>query len=106
MQSENPMPVFAIVATHVLKPGRRDRWAASAIRNAVEARKEQGCLQFDVVLPLEEPNLGILIERYVDRQAWEQHFEQPYCRDFMDAVEPMLHQRIRTLGEVVDGERT
>lgn len=95
------MPVFAIVATHHLKPGSRDAWAALATINAAEARKEKGCLQFDVVLPREAPDTGILIERYVDEAAWKWHFAQHYCRDFMSAIESMLVDRTRVLCDAV-----
>ncbi|MBX3513440.1 MAG: antibiotic biosynthesis monooxygenase [Xanthobacteraceae bacterium] len=95
------MSAFAIVATHHLKQGKREAWAALAAINAVEARKEQGCLQFDVVLPRDRPDMGILIERYVDEAAWNWHFEQSYCRDFMQAIETMLVDRTRVLCDAV-----
>lgn len=94
------MPEFAIVATHRLKPGQREKWAELALRNAREARKEAGCLQFDVVLVREMPDTGILIEKYVDEDAWNRHFQQPYCQTFMNAIEGMLSERTRTLCDV------
>lgn len=95
------MGVFAIVATHHLKPGKRDEWAALAMGNALAARREPGCLQFDVVLPREAADTGILIERYADEAAWNWHFGQHYCRDFMSAIETMLVSRTRVLCDVV-----
>jgi quinol monooxygenase YgiN len=100
------VPEFAIVATHRLKPGQRRRWAEFALRNALEARNEEGCLQFDVVLARDEPDTGILIEKYVDEAAWDLHFQQPYCKAFMQAIEGMLSDRVRTLCDVVEPSRS
>ena len=75
-------------------------WADLAMINATEARKENGCLQFDVLLPREAPDTGILVERYVDEDAWKWHFQQRYCRDFMAAIETMLVSKTRTLCDV------
>ena len=94
------MSVFAIVATHFLKSGSRPAWVELAMKNAVAARKEPGCLQFDVVMPREQPDIGILIERYVDEAAWHWHFRQPYCRDFMDSISDILFDRTRVLCDV------
>lgn len=91
------MPVFAIVATHFLKPDCRPLWVELAMKNAVEARKEPGCLQFDVVMPREQPNTGIIIERYVDEAAWHWHFKQSYCQGFMGSISDMLVDRTRVL---------
>lgn len=95
------MSEFAIVATHRLKPGQRQQWVEHALKNARMARQEQGCLQFDVILPRDEPDAGILIEKYVDQEAWDFHFKQPYCLAFMKAVDGMLQDRSRVLCDLV-----
>ena len=91
---------FVIIATHHLKSGHRQSWAALAQENAVQARQEPGCLQFDVVLPRGEPDTGILIEKYRDEDAWNWHFRQPYCQRFMAAAEGILRERTRKLCEL------
>jgi len=72
-------------------------WAELAINNATQARKEPGCLQFDVVLPRDTPELGILIEKYTDEGAWNFHFRQPYCQEFMNAIQTVLVERSRVI---------
>jgi quinol monooxygenase YgiN len=99
---EAGVPEFAIVATHHLRQGQRQTWAELALRNAREARKEPGCTQFDVVLVRDAPDTGILIEKYIDEEAWNFHFQQPYCQTFMKAIEGMLSERTRTLCDVFD----
>ena len=96
------MPEFAIVATHRLKAGQRGAWAELAIINAASARKEPGCLQFDVLLPSDDEDTGILIERYVDQPAWDFHFKQSYCQSFMKAIEDLLRDKMRTLCDLAD----
>jgi quinol monooxygenase YgiN len=96
------MPEFAIVATHRLKPGQRAKWAELALVNARLARGEPGCRQFDVVLPRDASDTGILIEKYADENAWNFHFRQSYCQDFMRAIEDMLSERTRTLCDLFD----
>ncbi len=96
------MPEFAIVATHRLKPGQRRKWAELALANALRAREESGCRQFDVILPRDTPDTGILIEKYADEEAWNFHFRQPYCQGFMSAIESMLIERTRTLCDLFE----
>ncbi|WP_340107547.1 putative quinol monooxygenase [Pikeienuella sp. HZG-20] len=96
------MPAFTVLAIHHVKAGMRPSWAKLAAVNAEAARSEPGCLQFDVVLSDEEPNTAFLIEMYVDRAAWDAHFQQPYCKSFMSAIETMLVDRTRMLGGRVE----
>lgn len=93
------LPAFVVLATHRLKPGRRAEWLELATVNAQSARCEPGCLQFDVVVSREDLDTGFLIEMYVDEAAWKEHFRQPYCKAFMTAIEDMLHERVRILGD-------
>ncbi|QIE56009.1 antibiotic biosynthesis monooxygenase [Pikeienuella piscinae] len=96
------MPAFTVLAIHRVKAGMRATWAELATVNAEAARSEPGCLQFDVVLSDEEPNMAFLVEMYVDRAAWDAHLQKPYCRSFMSAIETMLVDRTRMLGGRVE----
>lgn len=91
------MAEFVIVASHHLISGERERWASLAQENALQARQEPGCLQFDVVLPRNAPDTGILVEKYRDEDAWNWHFSQPHCRKFMAAIDGMLRERTREI---------
>lgn len=49
--------------------------------DAVGSRNEPGCLRFDVVQALDDPNKFILYELYTDDDAIAYHNEQQYLKD-------------------------
>ena len=46
------------------------------------------------------PTQEFLIEKYRDEDAWNWHFRQPYCQQFMAAAEGILRERTRKLCEL------
>ena len=43
-----------------------------------EIREEQGCLQYDFFLPLDDSDKLLLMEKWTDREAQAVHMTQPH----------------------------
>ena len=58
-------------------------------KNVYAARKEDGCLQFDVSVSNEDPNAFTFYEVYKDENALIWHRKQSYFIEYIDYVEAM-----------------
>ena len=78
----------ALVVTIQIKPEHRDAFMEAMLgdaRGSVE--NEQGCLRFDVLQDLEDPNRIHLYEVYRDEAAIEAHRQAPHYLKWRDTIE-------------------
>lgn len=72
--------MFGINVTYTMKPGKRDAFlqqvAASGAHQAV--RQEEGCLQYDYFISVEDPDRLLLVEKWTSRGAQQVHMTQPH----------------------------
>jgi quinol monooxygenase YgiN len=69
------MVAVAVIATVEFEPGARDELLPALTRHRERClRDEPGTVAFEVLVPLDEPNRVMLYERYVDRAAFEAHW--------------------------------
>ena len=84
----------ALVVTIQIKPEYRDAFMEPMLddaRGSVE--NEPGCLRFDVVQDLEDPNRIHIYEVYRDEAAIEAHRQMPHYKKWRE-----------TVGDWLDGE--
>ena len=68
------MKKLAIVVTIPIEPGHVDTVVEALKAHAARSlNNEPGTLQFDVILPIEEDNVAMLYEVYVDEAAFDVH---------------------------------
>lgn len=72
--------MLLINVTYTMKPGMRDTFLKEVQAQGIQAavRQEDGCLQYDYYLPVEEDNTLLLVERWRDRQAQQVHLTTPH----------------------------
>ncbi len=72
------MSKIAIVVEFTIKPGQRDAFL-QIIRDHASGTlaEEEGCLQFDVLIPKEGDNRVLLYEAYRDDAAFQVHGQSP-----------------------------
>jgi quinol monooxygenase YgiN len=46
-------------------------------------RLEEGCLEYELLTDINDPNLLIMFEKFVSPQALAEHEEQPYIKSFV-----------------------
>lgn len=72
--------MLGVNVTYTMKPGARAAYlaelAAQGIREAV--RREDGCLQYDYFLPVDEADRLLLVEKWTSREAQKVHLTQPH----------------------------
>jgi len=69
------MADLVIIATLELEPSTRDELLPIVLRHRERClREEPGTLVFEVLVPHKEPDRLMLYERYVDRAAFEAHW--------------------------------
>jgi quinol monooxygenase YgiN len=59
------------------------------------ARVEAGCLSFDVSRSMENPNIFVLYEEYVDEEALKTHIaSEPFKRLVINGFRPLATERV------------
>lgn len=85
----------AIVVTYRVKPGRMDE-LLRLLHSHVERTRSQepGCVQFDVLLPRDEPDTVRLHEVYADEAALAAHNASVQLARYKAESEPLLDERL------------
>jgi len=80
---------FGLNVTYQLKPGKREEFLAAVAQCGVQAdiRREEGCLQYDFFLPVEDGDKLLLMEKWESREAQKVHMTQPHMAKLMAAKE-------------------
>lgn len=88
-----------MLARYRAEPGQGDAIEAALQKMAVAvARDEPGCLLYRAARSLEEPDMFVLYEEYVDEAALLAHRDTPHFRDLIEGtVVPMLTSREREI---------
>ena len=93
---------FAVVVQAVIQPDRIDEFLKVIEADAVESRKEQGCLCFDVVRSQDQVNKFFFYELYEREASFDFHCAQSYAlawKEFMDSGGTISLEVHRTNGE-------
>jgi len=78
-----------------IKPENVDAFMKKVLENAASARKEPGCLQFDVVVDPKDRTQVMLYEVYADEKAFEEHQKGAAFRKYVAEAVPLLESRER-----------
>ena len=72
--------MLLINVTYTMKPGMLDTFLKKVQAQGIQAavRREDGCLQYDYYLPVEEDNTLLLVERWRDQAAQQVHLTTPH----------------------------
>ncbi|MCO5220928.1 MAG: antibiotic biosynthesis monooxygenase [Thermomicrobiales bacterium] len=94
--------MYVVVARFVAQEGSGDEVAASLAEMTPFANAEPGCKRYIVNRLVDDPNVFLLYEQYVDAAAFDAHRENPHFkRIILDTVVPLLADRGREIYEVV-----
>lgn len=75
--------MLGVNVTYIMKPGMREEFlsAISACGAQEAIRKENGCLQYDYFLPVDNADALLLVEKWTNREAQKVHMTQPHMAD-------------------------
>lgn len=85
------MPVV-ISARILVKPDSIESFKRIGAEMLYETRKEEGCVQYNLLQDTENPCLFLFFEEYKNKQAQVFHSEQPYLASFRSRRDPMLQE--------------
>jgi quinol monooxygenase YgiN len=64
------------------KQGYRESLFNALLKLVEPSRAEAGCQQYDVLIDSKNPNLIILIVKFIDQKTMLNHEKKPYVQDF------------------------
>jgi (4S)-4-hydroxy-5-phosphonooxypentane-2,3-dione isomerase len=90
------MSRIMIVVEFGVKPEHRTQFIELMKGHAQRSRAEEGCQQFDVLLPEEDQNRVFLVEAWRDRAALDAHSRVPTLAKTRETYQPWLVSRKAT----------
>lgn len=81
---------FTVVARLRSRPGRADELRAALDELVVHSRQEPGCLDYDLHVGLDDPDLFVFYENWVDREAHHEHDRTPHIARFREVAADLL----------------
>jgi len=85
-----PMSRIMIVVEFEVKPEHRDAFIELIKGHAQRSRTEDGCQQFDVLLPQEDQRRVLLVEAWRDEAALDVHIKLPAMARLRDTWQPWI----------------
>ena len=88
------MSKIALVVEFNIKAGQRDAFLKIIRGHAAGTKQdEEGCLQFDVLIPEDDDNKVMLVEMYRDDAALDIHIASPRLQTTRGAYGDMIESR-------------
>jgi quinol monooxygenase YgiN/catechol 2,3-dioxygenase-like lactoylglutathione lyase family enzyme len=97
--------MITVTAMQVLKPGKEAELRALMVDLTAKVKaNEPGCATFDWVHDDANPQNYLVIEQYVDQQAYDLHGKTQYLKDFIPKLMGVLQQApaVTIYGDVVE----
>jgi len=85
-----PMSRIMIVVEFEVKPEHRDAFIELIKGHAQRSRAEDGCQQFDVLLPQEDQRRVLLVEAWRDQAALDVHIKLPAMTRLRETWKPWI----------------
>jgi quinol monooxygenase YgiN len=86
---------FVLVVNIRVKPENVDGFMAKLRENALAARKEPGCKQFEALVDPKDKTKVMLYEVYADEKAFETHQATAHFKKYLAEAVPLLASRER-----------
>jgi quinol monooxygenase YgiN len=93
-----PMSIVMIVVEFDVKPERRNDFVKLMSGHAELSRAEDGCLQFDVMIPNDSDSTVFFVERWRDQAALDVHSKLPRMMENREIYTPWLNGRKASRG--------
>jgi quinol monooxygenase YgiN len=88
---------FVLVVNIRIKPENVEGFMKMLRENALAARKEPGCKQFEVLVDPKDRTKVVLFEVYADDKAFEVHQATPHFKKYLAEAVPLLASRERQM---------
>ena len=82
-----------VVATLTIKPGSLEALRAPAAACIAETRKEPGCIAYELLASVDNPEKLVFVEKWETREALTAHSKTPHLAAWREASTPHLVER-------------
>lgn len=79
-----------VAATFRIRPGTLEAFVAAAYVLIDAARREPGCIYYDLHASVTDPDRVVCLEQWADRAALDTHLATPHVAAFGEAIEPLV----------------
>jgi quinol monooxygenase YgiN len=83
----------------------RERFAEVTTEMCRRSREEAGCHGYRVYADLEQDGRYVIVEEWADDEALQSHFSEPYTREFLAGLFPLLAEPADALFHTVASTR-
>lgn len=83
MSYENEEAVYCLSYFHAKKEYRQEL-INSLTELIPHTRAEKGCLQYELLIDFENLNFIIMLEKFINQKALNEHEKQPYINHFVE----------------------
>ena len=83
-------PGCTIIGTVVAKPDKRDELLRILAAQVAPTRAEPGCINYDFHCDESDPNVFVLYENFLSKEALEEHLNKPHLKPLMDKLDELL----------------
>jgi autoinducer 2-degrading protein len=102
MNTPSPDRLFVVIVDFVIQREHAEAFARLMMENARASRTlEEGCIQFDICQPAEDPTRFFLYELYKDAEAFRIHLGSVHFKAFDAQVTPwVVDKRVQTMARL------
>ena len=86
VQDTNLCGELAVVATLKIRADKLEDFRQAVAEAAVATREEPGCFLYEVHADPADPECFVLLERWADKAALDEHLALPHAKAFMTAL--------------------
>ncbi len=79
-----------VVAIFRVHPGRGEEAVAAFAPTIEQTHEEEGCIAYALHRDANDPDVLVLVERWVSREALDSHLQQPYVAQLGAVAEEFL----------------
>lgn len=79
-----------VAATFRIRPGTIEPFVEAAYAVIDIARREPGCLLYDLHASVTDPDRLVWLEQWDSRETFDRHLATPYMAIFRHAIEPFV----------------
>lgn len=79
-----------VAATFRIRPGTIEAFVAAAYTAIDTARREPGCLLYDLHASVTDPDRLVCLEQWDSRETFDRHLAAPHIATFSEAIKPYV----------------
>ena len=76
-------------------PGKREELLSNLLELIPLSKKEKGCIRYELHQNIDDENIFIFVDKFVDKNAFDFHCETDYIKKYFDEIIPHISEYIK-----------